>query len=220
MEKGAHWCVPELNDEFRSRMEDVLACYERAYDPAEPVVCIDEKSKELRSTPRKASHRDRIDYEYKRHGTRNLFVSCEPRGGWRDVTVTKRRTKKDFARYLRRLMEGRYRDARVVHMVIDNLNTHSDKAVREALGLSAPPLWLKKIRWHYTPKHASWLNAVENEIGVLDRQCLARRIGSEQELRQETRAWQRHRNRAKVVIRWGFTRVKAKEKFPSLYSAL
>lgn len=201
-------------------MEDVLECYERPYDPAEPVVCIDEKSKELRSTPRTASRRCRVDYEYKRHGTRNLFVACEPRRGWRDVTVTKRRTKKDFACYLRRLMEGRYRDARFVHVIVDNLNTHRAKAVCEGLGLTSPPAWLKRVRWHYTPKHASWLNAVENEIGVLGRQCLARRIGSEQELRRETRAWQRHRNRAKTAIRWGFTRVKAKEKFPSLYSAL
>lgn len=219
MERGAHWCVPQLNDEFRERMDDILECYERSYDSAEPVICVDEKSKELRSTPRQASRSDRIDYEYRRHGTRNIFVACEPLAGWRDATVTSRRTKLDFARYLRKLMKGRYRRARCVHLIVDNLNTHSAKAVCEALALADPPDWLSRIRWHFTPKHASWLNAVESEISVLDRQCLNRRIASESDLRREATAWRKHRNQQRVPIRWKFNRQAAKEKFPSLYSS-
>ena len=124
-------------------MDDVLECYERPYDSEQPVICVDEKSKELRSTPRQASRDDRIDYEYRRHGTRNIFVACEPLAGWRDATVTARRTKLDFARYLRKLMKGRYKRARCVHLIVDNLNTHSAKAICEALKFEESPDWLK-----------------------------------------------------------------------------
>lgn len=201
-------------------MEGVLKLYERPYNPREPVVSLDEKTKELHSTPRTASRPDRIDYEYKRHGTRNLFVTCEPKRGWRQVTVTKRRTKRDFALHLRDLVNGRYRNARRVHLLVDNLNTHSAKAVCEAFGHdpAEPPRWLRRVSWHYTPKHASWLNAVESEISVLGRQCLDRRIPDEDTLRTETSAWTRARNKRKVPIAWNFTREKAQAKFPSLYS--
>lgn len=201
-------------------MEDVLACYERPYDAMEPVVCLDEKSKELRSTPRQASRPDRIDYEYRRHGTRNLFVTCEPKAGWRRVEVTRRRTKIDFSRHLRGLMTGRYRRARKVHAVLDNLNTHFPRAVCEALGVKRPPPWLSRIAWHHTPKHASWLNAAECEISVLERQCLNRRIPSEESLRHETESWEHDRNAKRIPIRWSFTRKRAQEKFPSLYKPL
>lgn len=219
MEKGAPWCVPTLNAEFRERMDDVLALYARPYNPREPVLSLDEKSKELRSTPRRASRPDRVDYEYRRHGTRNLFVACEPKRGWRRVEVTRRRTKRDFAVHLRGLVTGRYRAARCVHAVVDNLNTHSAKAVCEALGHDPkrPPKWLRRVRWHFTPKHGSWLNAVESEISVLGRQCLNRRIASERELQRETAAWVRERNRRRVPIDWNFTREHAQEKFPELY---
>jgi len=201
-------------------MEDVLTLYERPYDPREPVVSIDEKSKELRSTPRQASRPDRIDYEYRRHGTRNLFVGCEPKRGWRRVDVTRRRTKRDFALYVRSLVTGRYRHARRVHLVVDNLNTHSAKAICEALGHDpeCPPGWLRRVCWHYTPKHASWLNAVESEISVLGRQCVNRRIASEAELRREVEAWVHDRNRRGVRIDWRFTVEDAQEKFPELYA--
>lgn len=219
MEKGALWCVPKLNAQYRECMEDVLALYERPYDPCEPVLSIDEKSKELRSTPRRASRPDRIDYEYRRHGTRNLFVTCEPKRGWRCVEVTRRRTKRDFALHLRGVVTGRYRRAHCVHVVVDNLNTHSAKAVCQAFGHDPthPPGWLRRVRWHFTPKHASWLNAVESEISVLGRQCLNRRIGSKTELQRETTAWVRDRNRRRVPIDWRFTRDDAREKFPELY---
>jgi len=203
-------------------MEDVLACYERPYDPAEPVVCLDEKSKELRSTPKQTSHPDRIDYEYRRHGTRNIFVTCEPKAGWRRAEVTQRRTKIDFARHMEELMTGRYRKAKRVHAVLDNLNTHFPKAVCEALGFDVkhPPPWLKRVIWHHTPKHASWLNAAESEISVLERQCLNRRIPSEDDLRRETNAWQRERNGRRVLINWNFSQLDAQAKFPSLYKGI
>ena len=203
-------------------MEDVLACYERPYDPAEPVLCLDEKSKELRSTPRKTSRPDRIDYEYKRHGTRNIFVTCEPKAGWRKISVTKRRTKIDFAHHMKELLTGRYRKARRIHAVLDNLNTHFLRPLCEALGLNAkcPPKWLKRVVWHHTPKHASWLNAAESEISVLERQCLNRRIPSEDDLRRETDAWQVERNARRVPIRWNFSRLDAQAKFPSLYQGV
>jgi transposase len=201
-------------------MEDLLKLYARPYDPREPVIAIDEKSKELRSTPRRASRRDRIDYEYRRHGTRNLFVTCEPQRGWRRVRVTRRRTKRDFALHLRFEVTGRYRAARCVHVIVDNLNTHSERAVCEALGHdpARPPGWLRRVRWHFTPKHASWLNAVESEISVAGRQCLNRRIGSEAALRREVEAWADARNRRRVRIDWRFTVEDAQVKFPELYT--
>lgn len=200
-------------------MEDLLDLYARPYDPDEPVVCIDEKSKELRSTPRTASRADRFDYEYRRHGTRNLFVSCEPKRAWRRVRVTARRTKRDFALHLRWLVMGRYREARCVHVVLDNLNTHSAQAVCNALGHDPenPPGWLRRVQWHYTPKHASWLNAVESEISAMGRKCLDRRIPSEEDLRREVEAWAADRNRRHVAIDWRFTVEDAQAKFPELY---
>jgi transposase len=200
-------------------MEDVLALYARPYRPQEPVISIDEKSKELRSTPRQASRPGRIDYEYRRHGTRNIFLTCEPKRGWRHAEVTARRTKRDFALHLRGILNGRYRRARRVHAIVDNLNTHSAKAVCEGLGHDPahPPRWLRRVRWHYTPKHASWLNAVEAELSVLGRQCLNRRIATEGELDRETGAWVKDRNRRRVTLDWTFTRQRAEVKFPSLY---
>lgn len=198
-------------------MDDVLECYERPYDKDEPVVCVDEKSLQLLETPRPSSHPSRIDYEYKRNGTRNLFVAVEPKRGRRKVEVTRRRTKEDFAHFMQTLVMGTYRRTSKVHVVLDNLNTHNDKALLEGLGEREARRLLKRIEWHHTPKHASWLNAVEGEIGILDRQCLKRRIGTEGMLKTQVAAWQERRNAERVPIVWTFTRADARQTFPQLY---
>ena len=198
-------------------MEDVLECYERPYNKDEPVVCVDEKSLQLLETPRASGRPDRIDYEYKRHGTRNLFVAVEPKRGRRRVEVTLRRTKQDFARFMDALVMGTYRRAKKVHVVLDNLNTHNDEALIAGLGERRAKRLLERIEWHHTPKHASWLNAVEGEIGILDRQCLKRRIGTEEKLKDEVTAWLERRNAERTPIIWTFTRASARETFPTLY---
>lgn len=217
MEKKKLWCVPKLTPEYRERMDDVLECYERPYDKDEPVVCVDEKSLQLLETPRPSGHPDRIDYEYKRNGTCNLFVAVEPKRGRRRVEVTRRRTKGDFALFMQDLVMGTYRSAKRVHVVLDNLNTHNDKALLEGLGEREARRLIKRIEWHHTPKHASWLNAVEGEIGILDRQCLKRRIGTEDVLKTQVAAWQDRRNAERVPIVWTFTRASARQTFPQLY---
>lgn len=199
-------------------MEDVLGTYEKPYNQREPVVCFDEKSKQLLETPRTASRSDRLDYEYKRAGTRNLFLATELLTAWRDVQVTKRRARVDFANYIKYLLEEAFPSAEVVHMILDNLNTHNAKSLVEAFGEEAAASYLARIEWHYTPKHASWLNAAESELSVLERQCLSRRIATEKELRSETTAWCATRNREGMLTDWTFTRDKARTKFRTLYA--
>lgn len=174
---------PEHDGEYVARMEDVLEVYQRPYDRTAPVVCMDEKSiqllKETRLSIAAAPRRPkRIDYEYERNGTANIFLFCEPLAGWRQTQVTERRTKSDWAKAVRDLLDGRYAEASRVVLVLDNLNTHSIGSLYEAFPPAEARRLARRLEIHYTPKHGSWLNIAENELSALTRQCLSRRIGT------------------------------------------
>ena len=216
------WCIGKLTEEYRQRMYDLLDLYARPFRPTEPVVCLDEKSKQLLgdsrvSLPIRAGTPVRRDYEYVRGGTCNLFVAVEPRGGKRTVVVTGHRAKTDFVAFVRHLLEKVYAKARRVHLVMDNLNTHFRKCFEEVLGVRKAKTLLRRVVFHYTPKHASWLNMAEIEIGILDRQCLDRRLPSRDILVAEVDAWQRRRNADKRGIAWSFTRQDADGKMARHY---
>lgn len=213
------WCIPEVTPEFVERMEHVLTLYGKPYDPKEPVICFDEKSKQLIEDTRptqetKARQARRRDYEYKRNGTRNLFVAIEPKGGYRTVSVTNFRKRADFAREIKRIANLlRYRKAKRIHIVLDNLNTHGERSFLETFGAEETKRLMERIEFHHTPKHASWLNMAEIEIGIMDRQCTKGRIPTEQALREKISFWKRERNKKKATINWKFTVKDAREKF-------
>jgi len=216
------WCIGRITAEYRERMYDLLGLYAKPYDAAEPVVCLDEKSKQLLQQTRRpiAATPGQIakeDYEYKRAGTRNLFVAVEPKGGHRAVEVTQRRTKPDFVRFVTFLALEVYAQARKIHLVMDNLNTHFRASFEETMGMEAAAAFLSRLEFHYTPKHASWLNMAEIEIGILDRQCTGRRIGDEAALRSEVSAWEQRRNEAGSRIEWKLTRQDADRKLARHY---
>jgi hypothetical protein len=175
------WCITEVTPEFRRQMFDVLEVYERPYDPKYPVVCIDEKGKQLLKDIREpvAVKRGRVarsDYEYERNETCNIFVAVEPKGNKRKVRVTKRRTGKDWAFFIRYLLRYVYKKVKKLIIIEDNLNTHNRQTLIKILGEKEGKNIARKIEWHYTPKHASWLNQAEIEIHALETQCLNRRI--------------------------------------------
>lgn len=216
------WCIGELTQEYRARMYELLDLYARPHDPREPVICVDEKAKQLlrptrESLPARPAMPRREDYEYEQAGTCNLFVAVEPRGARRLVQVTERRTKADFVGFVLRLLGRGYARARKVHLVLDNLNTHFRESFEEVLGANAAASLLSRIEFHYTPKHASWLNMAEIEIGVLSRQCLVRVSGEQDILTAEVAAWQRRRNAARCGIEWTFTRRDADRKLSRHY---
>lgn len=218
------WCVGRITAEYRRRMYGLLKLYARPYDAAEPVVCVDEKSKQLLAQtraplPARPGQDAKEDYEYRRADTRNLFVAVEPKGGHREVTVTSRRAKPDFVKFIVRLAEGVYASARKIHLVADNLNTHFRASFDTVLGLTRARALFARVQFHYTPKHASWLNMAEIEIGVLERQCLGQRIPDVAQLRRHVRTWQRRRNRDRATIRWRFTRQDADRKLGRHYVA-
>jgi DDE superfamily endonuclease len=218
------WCIGTITPEYRTRMYDLLDLYQQPYNRDEPVVCVDEKSKQLLAPkhpdiPGKPGQHRKVDYEYIRQGTRNLFVAVEPLAGWRQVQVTAHRKKPDFVRFIRQLLQGRYRQARRVHLVLDNLNIHFAKVFVDVLGAQRAAKLLHRIVFHYTPKHASWLNMAEIEIGILERQCINPRIPTEAKLMAEVKAWQRRRNRLRKTINWSFTRFKADQKLGKYYVA-
>jgi hypothetical protein len=203
-------------------MYDLLSLYARPYDPREPVICLDEKSKQLlretrRPLPAKPGTPTKEDYEYERAGTCNIFVAVEPRGQRRIAQVTARRTKVDFVGFVCRLLRSGYSQARKVHLVLDNLNTHLSSSFEEVLGAKTAATLLRRIKFHYTPTHASWLNMAEVEIGVLQRQCLARCSAEQTTLATEVAAWQRRRNGARCGIEWTFTRRDADRKLSRHY---
>ncbi len=215
------WCVPKLNDEFRERMEDVLRLYEKPPDPKEPLVCLDEQPYQMvddaRPPERAAPGRvAKQDYEYRRCGTCSVFVAVEPKGGNRFVQAKRHRKRADFARFVRDLMR-RYPQAERVHLVMDNLNTHNEKSLVETFGEQAARPLLERIVWHYTPKHASWLNMAEIEISALQRQCLSRRLATIDGVQREASLCSRERNQKKIKIKWTFNRQDAKRVFPELY---
>lgn len=203
-------------------MEHILALYARRYDPLHPVVCFDEKSYQLLSdsrvsVPMRPRHPRQQDYEYRRRGTRNLFVIVEPLVGQRHVLLTKRRTKADFANAIRYVADVLYPDAKCIELVVDNLNTHTYQALVETFGILEANRIMNRVCFHYTPVHASWLNMAEIEIGILSRQCLRRRIPSEQMLETELRAWQHFPNVQSAKIHWSFSLKDARRVFAKHY---
>ncbi len=206
-------------------MEDVLEVYHRPYDPRFSQVCMDETSKQLvgeTRTPLPAApgRPARIDYEYERHGVRNLFLFVEPLRGWRHVRVTERRTKADWAHAIQELVDVHYPDAERVVLVLDNLNTHVGAALYEAFPPAEARRLLQRLELHYTPPHGSWLNMAEIELSVLARQCLDRRIPDEATLVQEVAAWETDRNAHQTIIHWRFTTADARIKLKRLYPSL
>jgi hypothetical protein len=213
---------PDHDGEYVACMEDVLTVYERPYDPAAPVVCMDEQpvqlTKETRQPiPAAAGRPARIDYEYERNGTAAIFMFTEPKAGWRDVSVRERRTKLDWAHEMRRLLDGRYAGVPKVTLVMDNLNTHTTGSLYDAFPPVEARLLAQRLEIHYTPKHGSWLNIAENELSTLTRQCLARRIATLQAMRSQVDAWQRKRNAEEVPVRWRFTLDRARERMRRVY---
>lgn len=206
-------------------MEDVLEVYHRPFDPEQPLVCLDEASKQLvgeaaQPLPAAPGQPARFDYEYVRNGTANLFMTSEPLLGRRQVTVTARRTAKDYAEVLRWLAEDVHPDAAVIVLVQDNLNTHTLASLYEAFEPERARRLAERFEVHYTPKHGSWLNVAEIELSALSRQCLDRRIGSVEELQREVQAWEGERNGRAVEVQWRFTTADARIKLRHLYPAV
>ena len=212
------WCIPRVDCEFIERMEDVIVQYTSRASARAPVVCFDETPIQLLDDARvpvaaRPGSRRRYDYEYRRMGTANVFVMVDAHRGWRRAKVTRRRAKPDFAECMRELVDKHYPHAPRIRVVLDNLSTHSPRALIETFGNAEATRILKRIEFHFTPKHASWLNMAEIEIGVMKSQCLARRIASVRFLRNEVAAWERERNRAGARIRWMFSLERARERF-------
>jgi transposase len=211
------WCVAKLDEEYIARMEDVLKLYERPLDEHAPVVCIDEKPVVLHEdtrppAPMQPGQVARRDYEYKRGGTANVFCGIEPKAGRHFTKVTPTRSSPEFADYLLEIAV-RYSQADTIHRVMDNLSTHTRKALVDRFGEKAGAWLWQRFTVHYTPKHGSWLNQAEVEISLFSRQCLGkRRIGNAASIRSQARAWNRRVNRDKITIQWKFTRKQARRK--------
>ncbi len=203
-------------------MEDVLDLYAEPYDPERPVVCFDEKSLQLLADTRPPlpvapGEPVRQDYEYKQQGTANIFISVQPMAGWRQVTVTGQRTKVDFAQEMQRLVDVQFPQAQCIRVVMDNLNTHKPASPYEAFAPEEANRLRHRLEFHYTPKHASWLNMAEIEISAFSRQCLRRRIPDRTSLEQQTASWQTARNQDKALIRWHLASGDARTKLSRLY---
>ena len=217
------WCIPRVDGEYVARMENVLDLYAEIPDPQRPVVCFDESPTQLigevrQPIPAKPGQLERYDYEYRRNGTVNLFVFLDAHRPWRKVKVTDRRTNQDFAHCMRDLVDLHYPDAPVIRVVLDNLSTHSSGALYDAFPAPEARRVLKRLEFHHTPKHASWLNMVEIEIGVLRSQCLDRRIDDKNQLVAEIAAWEKQRNADKVQINWMSTTEKAPKNLRKAYT--
>jgi DDE superfamily endonuclease len=220
------WCIAALTTQYRKRMYHLLALYARTMRADEPVVCVDEKSMQLLADSRapvamKPGRLRKQDYEYVRRGTVNLFLAVEPKAGRRQVVITERRGKSDFVAFVQCLLNTTYKAVRRLHLVVDNLNTHFKKSFIDVLGKREAAKVLRRVRFHYTPKHASWLNMAEIEIGVLTRQCLNQRFSAadnaREELQRNLSAWQTRRNLQRKPLRWTFTRKKADQKLDHRY---
>ena len=212
------WCVADLDEAYITNMEDVLALYEKPYDAAHPVVCLDEKPVSLHaevrpSRPGRPGHLAKRDNEYKRCGTANLFAIVEPKSGRHLTCATRDRSGRAFARRIHAVVAA-YPRAHTIHLVMDNLNTHCEKSLIGHFGTRAGRAVWRRLTVHYTPKHGSWLNQAEIELSLVSRQCLGRRrIAALRALQTETRAWTARANRRKTRINWRFTRRDARRKF-------
>jgi transposase len=217
------WCIPAADAVFVAQMEVILDLYERAYNPVRPLVCFDETTKQLIEETRlplamKPGQVQRYDYEYRRNGTRNLFLFFEPLAGWRHIEVTARRTKLDFAYQMRWLVDAAYPHVEGIDVVLDNLNTHTYAALYEAFEPAEARRIARKLTFHYTPKHASWLNMAEIEFSVIARK-LGPRVPDEETLKRKMAAIELSRNHSEATVDWQFTthdaRIKLKRLYPS-----
>jgi hypothetical protein len=222
--KIEYWVIPpEADGEFVASMEEVLETYEKPYDPACPVICMDEQPvqllKETRTPiPATTTHGKRVDYEYERAGTANIFMFAEPLAGWREVAVREKKTKLDWATEMARLLEGRYADCAKVILVCDNLNTHTKGAFYEAFEPKRARQLVRRLEFRHTPKHGSWLNIAENELSSLTRQCVSgRRFGDIETLRTETTAWSTDVNATQRGVDWQMTIDDARCRLTSVY---
>ena len=216
------WCIAKITPEYRRRMYDILDLYQEPYNPEYPVIGLDEKPKQLlkdsrEPIPMKKGATKKIDYEYTRNGRANIFVTVEPKAGNREIKVTRQRTRIDFAFFLKELVDIHYQNVKKLRIVVDNLNTHNEKSLYENFENAEAKRILAKIEFHYTPKHASWLNVAEIEIGIMDNQCTGTRIGTIEKLTEEVKEWTKARNQMKKKIDWRFTRQKADEKLSRHY---
>jgi hypothetical protein len=220
------YCIPpQANAAFVCNMEDVLEVYTRPDDPQYPLVCMDETSKQLLSDvrepiPAQAGQPQRVDYEYKREGVADLFMFFEPLAGKRFVNVTDQRTRKDWAHVMKELADEHYPLAKKIVIVMDNLNTHSPASFYETFEPEEARRLVERFDFHYTPKHGSWLNMAEIELGVVIRQCLSRRIADKTTLEKEVKAWQEDRNAKVVKVDWRFTTADARIKLKHLYPVI
>jgi hypothetical protein len=219
------WCIPpKQSAEFVFHMEDVLEVYHRPYDPERPVVCVDETSRQLvgevrAPLPSRPGVVARYDGEYVRNGTANLFIAFEPLAGWRRVRVTDHRCRGDWARFIKELVDDRHRDARTIVLVMDQLNTHTPASLYETFPPAEAERLADKIEIHHTPKHGSWLDMAEIELGVLGRDLPAR-IGDKAALERQVAAWERRRNEACVRADWRFTTADARIRLRRLYPSI
>jgi hypothetical protein len=216
------WCITKITREYRKRMYRLLNLYNKPYNPALPVVCFDEKSKQLLADsrepiPMKPGSTKKYDYEYRRNGTCNIFVAVEPKAGNHHIKVTDQRTRQDFAQFIKWLIDKKYKRAQKILLVLDNLNTHFKKSFFETFTKQECDRLLKKIKFIYTPKHASWLNMAEIEINLLDHECLDRNIGSREKLEEQVMVWCNENNIEKRKIYWSFTKHKADKKLSKYY---
>lgn len=206
-------------------MEDVLDLYAEPYDPKYPQVCFDERPVQLLGDvlaplPLRPGHPRRYDHEYERHGTANLFILSQPLAGWREVKATPQRKQPDFALCMQELVDVHFPDAELIRLVLDNLNTHTPAALYTAFPPDEARRILRKLEFHYTPNHGSWLNMAEIEISILSRQCLKQRIGSLKQLHTVVQWWTLHRNEQKATINWCFDVTKARSKLTRFYPSL
>lgn len=216
------WCIPQVDAEYVARMEDVLDLYAEEPDPTRPVICFDESPTQLigevrQPIPAAPGRIERYDCEYRRNGTANLFVFLDVHRPWRKIKITESRAAVDFAACMRDLVDVHFPEAGRIRVVLDNLSTHSAAALYQTFPAEEARRVLRRLEFHYVPKHASWLNMVEIEIGVLAGQCLDRRIESVEQLRAEVAVWERQRNAAGARIKWMFTTEKARAKMGRAY---
>ena len=220
------WCIPEKpSAEFVYHMEDVLEVYHRPYDPTRPVVCVDETFTQLigetrEPLPMRPGAVERYDHVYVRNGTVHLFLVCEPLAGWHHIEVREHRRRADWALFIRSLLEGRYRAAERVVLVMDQLNTPSPASLYEAFPPEEAKRLADRLEIHHTPKHGSWLNMAEIDLSALTRQCLSRRIARTDTLERHIQHWEENRNAAATTIQWQFTTADARIKLRSLYPSL
>ena len=216
------WCIEKIDEEYRKRMYTILRLYSEDYDSNYPIICFDEKHKPLISNlrekiPMRPGISEKYDYSYKRKGSANIFVAVDFNGGKRDIMVTNRRTKKDFAMYIKHLVNNVFPKAKKLRIIMDNLNTHTYESILENFEFKEAVELISKLRFYYTPKHASWLNIAEIEINVMDTQCTGRRINSKELLISETTAYMNNRNENKSKINWNFTKKDADKKLSKCY---